>query len=147
MDRHLDYNILENNVLSWNLSGNHEILQELRQQYHSSRVKKRQFTGVGFYTDIVVPHIIPPLHHKYPVKKNFTIGLVGARPRSGNIAMEVGFVIFVKDGYLKMLEGYTYGDEPWPDDFLTYDIFYFSAKESDRMEDLNKEWKLGADTI
>lgn len=34
----------------------------------------------------------------------------------------IGFVAYVKGGYLKLLEAYTFGDEPMPTDVATYEL-------------------------
>jgi hypothetical protein len=41
-----------------------------------------------------------------------------------------GFLIFVRDGYLKFLEGYTY-DEPWPDKTDVSELKYFDVERRD----------------
>jgi hypothetical protein len=39
----------------------------------------------------------------------------------------------VKDGYLRMLEGYSY-DEPWPDSIHTFDLYYESGSQRNEEE-------------
>jgi hypothetical protein len=44
-----------------------------------------------------------------------------------------GFELLVKDGYLRMLEGYSY-DEPWPDSIHTFDLYYESGSQRNEEE-------------
>ena len=67
----------------------------------------RKFTGVGFLADL----------QQSPELKLFDDGVsmrwgkVGARLNAKKI--ETGFLVYVDDGYLTTIEGYTYGEE-WP---------------------------------
>jgi hypothetical protein len=97
---------LERAVMARFLKANTPVAAELRAQYAAATVVRRELTGVGFFIDYSVavdaPRIVPP---------NLEIG--DAATLTNGIG--VGFVLFVRDGAISMLEGYTY-DEPWPDD-------------------------------
>lgn len=80
-------------------------------QYANS-VKNRRFTGHGFYTNF--SDIDPSLWLETDV--NDTYGNVSARL---NDECDVGFVLFVRDGKITFLEGYTYGDD-WPETIDKY---------------------------
>jgi hypothetical protein len=41
-----------------------------------------------------------------------------------------GFLLYVQDGVLHMLEGYTY-DEPWPQEPLSFELSYASGGQRD----------------
>ncbi len=78
----------------------------------ATRVRSRSrhivLTGVGFFVNFDVDADAPRTE---PIK-NFTGGNVA-------IALEgvehgAGCVLFVRDGVITMLEGYTYGAEAWP---------------------------------
>ena len=64
---------------------------------------------------------IPSLLQRVNLRQTFTLGDVHGA--ADNVKHGLGFVLFVVDGVLSMLEGYTY-DEPWPDEprglILTY---------------------------
>jgi hypothetical protein len=70
-------------------------------------VVDREFTGVGFLTEL----------QRSPELKLFEDGVsmrwgkVGARLNATKI--ETGYLVYVDDGYVTSIEGYTYGDE-WP---------------------------------
>ena len=99
---------LEQAVLGALLEGEDAILTALRSQLALAQVCERRFTGVGFFTYFA----LPPHVERAPVPEKFApFGDVIAdleRTRHG-----AGFVLFLKNGRLHMLEGYTY-DEPWP---------------------------------
>lgn len=83
-----------------------DTLELLRSQYASADVLKREFTGVGFFTNFVVNDKSLVLSGK----ENFELGYLG---EINDVQYGVGFVLFVREGFISMLEGYTYG-ESWP---------------------------------
>jgi hypothetical protein len=114
---------LERDVLDWILRGDEPSVGVLRQQLTAASVSGREFTGVGFYVDFVVPDDAPRLDEPVGTKPDFAFGNVGAIFEDANV--EVGFVLFIRGGRMHMLEGYTYGAEPWPKPEGTYRLFYF----------------------
>jgi hypothetical protein len=89
------------------IEGTHPALAALREQYHSSRIREVELTGTGFYIDFDVPLDAPLADPPNFAGGNATIILNGA-------SCEAGCVLFIRDGRLATLEGYTY-DEPWPE--------------------------------
>ena len=89
------------------LAGDHPTCAILREQYARASIRHVELTGVGFFVDYEVPA---------DVARTLPASFAG-----GNVSIEVegvthgaGFVLFVRDGVLSMLEGYTY-DDPWPE--------------------------------
>jgi len=88
----------------------------IRKQLAHASITKREFTGVGFFTEFSLPT-------GAPVRRDLTddtIGDVGAM--FPGLQHGAGFVLFIRSGVVSMLEGYTY-DEPWPtstDEFRVY---------------------------
>jgi hypothetical protein len=83
----------------------------------SIRVTGREFTGLGFLTDLD-PSTAPRVAGR---GMNTHWGKVGARLNGGHF--DSSYVVFVEDGVVTMIEGYTYNDE-WPksvDDFEVYE--------------------------
>jgi hypothetical protein len=102
-------NELEVQVLRKLLEGDHESLVALRRQLEGCRVRKREYSGTGFFAELDAPEDA----QRAPV--------TSARVRFGDVVADVegvehgvGFVLFIDDGTMTMLEGYTF-DEPWPE--------------------------------
>ena len=108
-------NELEQAVLDKLLAGDHPVLATLRQQMSQARLVKRENTGVGFYYDFEVDSSAPT------VANDFHIGDVHAEIEG--LAHGAGFVLFIRNGRISMLEGYTY-DEPWPDQIRGFSLKY-----------------------
>ena len=108
------------------LAGDHPVLATLRDQ--ASRVASvvREFTGVGFWTDIELAEDAP----RTPIA-NFELTDVYAEAAS--LERGVGFILFVRDGFAVQLEGVTYG-EPWPKDLGEITLHYIA--DDDRGETL-----------
>ena len=99
--------LFERAVLETFLEGDHPDLQILREQARALTVTKREMTGVGFYTNFAVPIGLETLKNQ----RSLQIGGVSAQ--IAGLKNGAGFVLFVNDGLLDFLEGFTY-DEIWP---------------------------------
>ncbi len=86
----------------------------LREQYVCSIVRDVEFTGVGFFLNYEVPVELP-----CAIPRNFTIG--GFNADLDGVSHGVGFELFVRDGKIAFLEGFTY-DEGWPDHITRYEL-------------------------
>ena len=99
---------LEKSVLDKLLDKPGETFDTLRRQVSLAKVSKRQFSGVGFFTEFALPG-------EAQVSRNvddMTLGDVGAEVPG--LEHGAGFVLFIRKGTISMLEGYTY-DEKWPE--------------------------------
>jgi hypothetical protein len=103
-------------ILRTLLAGDREILSTLREQIVSSRVVNREFTGVGFFVHIAVGREAPRARYK----TSLTINDVGGKV-SG---VDVGFVLFIKDGSIDCLECHTWGDGEVPVEWQLEEIHY-----------------------
>jgi hypothetical protein len=90
------------------IEGTHPAMAALREQYRRSHIKEVELTGAGFYMDFEVPLDAPRA-----VPANFAGG--HAKIILKGVDCEAGCVLFVRDGRLSTLEGYTY-DKPWPEE-------------------------------
>ena len=104
------------------LRGEDEIRFVLRQQMQQLQVSSREFTGAGFFSNFVVD----PAARRITGRPTLTLGNVEGT--ATNVSHGLGFVLFVKDGALSMLEGYTY-DEPWPDELPGLKLSYSTQQE------------------
>lgn len=107
---------LERSVLDKALSGGESILAVLREQARGVRVAAREFTGVGFFTTLVVEAEAPIAE-----RSNFELADVSAEIEG--LEHGAGFVLFVRKGRIETLEGFTF-DEPWPDTVGKYRLSF-----------------------
>jgi hypothetical protein len=110
-------NALEQAVLDKLLSGDHPVLAALRIQAEKARLVGREYTGVGFFCDFEVPMDVPIL------KGDFHLGDVTGELQG--LANGAGFVLFIRNGRLDALEGFSY-DEPWPKEISTFSLSYMA---------------------
>lgn len=97
---------IERAVLEKLLAGDAPRLVALQRQLAVCTVAAREWTGVGFYTALHVPAAVARV-----AGRDVTFGdVVGDIP---GVVHGVGFLLYIKNGVLDTLEGYTY-DEPWP---------------------------------
>jgi hypothetical protein len=93
------------------LSPDHPVLNALRRQFERCHVASREITGVGFYTYLAVPGDV----ERAPVKPGSGRLFLGDVTASvDGLERGAGFELFVEDGVLDFLEGFSY-DEPWTD--------------------------------
>src|SRR5712692_181798 len=119
---------LERAVLEKLLAGDNPVLAALRRQLEVAGVGERDFTGVGFMTTLTVPEEAP----RAPVQSHVI--------RMGDVSAEIdglkhsaGFLLYIQDGALDALEGYTY-DEPWPDTIRRFTLKYTQEGPRDLSE-------------
>ena len=112
-------NQLEQDVLQMLLTGNDDTLAAIRNQLNLAKRKPRELSGVGFFTYCDVPQEAPRL----PSNPSFAFGDVIAEV--DGLQHGAGFVVFIDNGVLRMLEGYTY-DEAWPQIVASYRLSYMN---------------------
>jgi len=79
-------------------------------------VTAREFTGVGFLTELERSENLRIFNEDV----TFRWGKVGARLNAS--ATESGYVVYVDDGYITGVEGYTYG-ETWPSSVEEFELY------------------------
>ena len=103
------YDKLIKRVMNLLLNGEHEILRILKCQYEHSEIIDIEETGVGLYVDFKVSHEAIPLNDT--VKQDFVFGDVNGIVDGINGA--VGFILFISNGYIATLEGYSNVPGSW----------------------------------
>lgn len=103
----MELNSLERMVMEMLLTGDEPALQILADQFRTATVSSREMTGVGFYTTFMVAPQEPRLNGA----KSLQLSDVSADIEG--LEHGAGFVLFVKDGMINFLEGYSF-DESWP---------------------------------
>jgi hypothetical protein len=91
-------------------------LQGLRAQLATATVRTRELTGVGFFTYLDVPRDAVD-----PVEGSGDLGDVFAGV--DGLKHGAGFAVFVRDGYLEELEGFSF-EEPWPEKIGGFRLTY-----------------------
>ena len=125
------FNSLERAVLELLLAGEDPVLLVLRTQLSMCSLGRRELTGGGFFSSLIVAPKCP----RTP-KLNFQFGDVVAKV--DGLKHGAGFLLFIRDGLLGMLEGYAY-DETWPENIAWFRVGY--DKEPRDLCDLRKEWE------
>jgi hypothetical protein len=138
--KELIFTTLERQIFDWLLAGEYPVLYILRQQLSSSTIKSRQYTGVGFNLYLDVSQKNRDLLKLPNVKPTFCIGDVDVEIMVGNHQQKVGFLLWVKNGYMYSLESYTYGDEKWPEMISEFKIRYLFNQRN--LNDLKRSWEL-----
>ena len=107
------FNKFEREVMKAIIAENPEISELLEKQYRSAKVVSREFTGVGFF----IGFDVTDKNSRLPEYPNNALGRVQAKFKE--LEYGVGFVLFIREGFIVTLEGFTY-DEPWPENIEGY---------------------------
>src|SRR5260370_30403092 len=102
----MQLNEVEQMTLQMLLAGDDDMLALLRAQSEAEIIMSRKMTGHGFFTDFAIPESV-----ERTTLRNFNIDDVYGNLSDGT---EAGFLLFVRNGALSCLEGFTYGDDEWP---------------------------------
>lgn len=107
-----------NTVMKKLLEGNDEIFKYLQKQYEYTSIDKIEETGVGFYIT-------------YKLSKKYNFPLLDKTFRIGDLNCDIstlnygaGFLLYVENGVMSLLEIYTYGEETWPIELKNYNFYY-----------------------
>ena len=125
---------LTEQVMELMLSGDDGVLEQLRNQYHYADLGRIQNTGKGYFAFYSMSPNAKKL--KTPVldfELNDVVGKVGSNPNA------VGFVLFIRDGYINNLEAFTYISDTWPlSDTLV--IPGFAEGDKRNLEEVRLKW-------
>ncbi|MFV0503300.1 MAG: hypothetical protein ACK5LT_04955 [Lachnospirales bacterium] len=131
----MDNKLIIQKVMNLLLSGNSAVLKQLMKQYKNSKITDIKETGKGVFVDFKILDTSLKLNLK-GVKKDFAFGDV-----YGEISTEYGdveFILFVKDGYITMLEGFTYFSDGWSRVTNKTVFRYFNGDRD--INELDKKW-------
>lgn len=110
-------NEMEKQVLEMLLSGVDDRLAVLRRQLEGVGVSSRELSGTGFFTHLSVASSIPRLDGS----SRLVLGDVYAEV--AGLESPSGFLLFVTDGSIDMLECFTF-DDRWPDEARIRRAYY-----------------------
>jgi hypothetical protein len=116
-----DLTPLEKAVIYKLLSRDEEGFEILRRQLDASSVSKREFTGHGFYTTISLPSGI-----ECPRRIN-SLKLYDVMAEIPELQYGAGFLLYIEQGSLQMLEGYCFGEQ-WPSEITTFKLRHASFR-------------------
>lgn len=122
-------------VMSLLLSGDSNVLQQLEKQYENSKIVDIKETGKGIFVNFEVLDSSLRINLG-GVKKDFVFGDV-----YGKINDEYGnveFILFVRGGYITMLEGFTYFPDGWSKVTKTIALEYFNDDRN--INELESSW-------
>ena len=114
---------LELAVLRMLLDGRHPVLSALRAQLNGLSVIRRERTGSGFFTTLS-----PDVNANPARISTDKLRFGDVQATIEGLARGAGFLLFVDNGLLKVLEGYSY-EEPWPE---RVELFQLRYQQPDR---------------
>lgn len=133
----LEFSRFETDTISMLLNGDDKVISILRKQFKIAQVGLREYSGVGYFLYFKLAEGSPQL--SFPdVIPSFCFGDVGATLILRDLEMNVGFLLWVKNGFIDFLETYTYGNDSWPESFQDYSLYYFGDKRT--ISTIRKEW-------
>jgi hypothetical protein len=91
------------------LSGQQPVHAVLLEQFNQATIREIELTGVGFFVEFDTPTDVPLTTPSDITGGHAEIVLEG-------VPNGAGCILWVCEGRLSTLEGFTYGDEGWPDD-------------------------------
>ncbi|MFT6452013.1 MAG: hypothetical protein ACJA06_001501 [Halocynthiibacter sp.] len=100
----MEFNELEREALKALCSYWKDKYPALTKQVEAVRCVQRENTGGGFFTELHVDqNVIPRLTGSSPINGHYV--------RVAGMKYDIGLILFFKDGYLNLLEGYSVGGE------------------------------------
>lgn len=90
------------------LAGDHPMSVLLREQYVRAAIREVELTGVGFFIEFEVPGDVARTDPANVTGGNVHIEVEGLKHG-------IGCLLFVRDGVIATLVGYTFGDDEWPE--------------------------------
>lgn len=106
---------LEDAVLRMLLAGKHPTLAQLRRQFDAATVTSREQTGAGFFTHFSVPASLRVQRDE--------LCLEDVRGAIVGLENGAGFILFITNGVIDVLEGYSYGED-WPSEVASFTLSY-----------------------
>ncbi|MDI6618807.1 MAG: hypothetical protein QME45_09065 [Clostridiales bacterium] len=123
----------EKKLMEMLLAGDEKTLNLLREQYTVAKVVSIERSDVGFFI-----HFSLKGRDDLSINnKSFQIGDVDGN--INGITGAVGFILYVKNGFISMLEGYTNAVDKWPKSDHEIVLTYDSGNERD-LERLKRKW-------
>lgn len=107
------------------LYGEDNKLEILREQYKESEIESIDFTGHGFFAYFKINDKCRKLERDTEI--NDVIGFLNEEK------IVVGFILFIREGKIQMLEGFSY-DDNWPEIIYKYEFKYYWNEKMERKD-------------
>lgn len=107
--RDMEHIELVNQVIKMMLVGDDEVLMLLKKQFESAKIISEEVEEAGFYINYYVDKF-EIMSEQF--NNTFQIGDVDGEVNG--VEGAIGFILYVKNGFLIMLEGYTNVIDKWP---------------------------------
>jgi len=116
----------EDSVMKALLREDEKISKKLIKQYESIVVTDRYFSGDGFITEFEVRNFDNRLNasdllHRFEIS-NERIVLRNVHAEVNALEYGARFLLFIDDGLINFLEGFTAGSEKWPNKISNYTV-------------------------
>lgn len=108
--------LMEDEVIKKIINNASEYNDVLLQQYSNILKYSREFDECGFYTNFEINK-----GNCTMISKNLTLNSIYGKLNDND--MEVGFLLFVRNGYISMLECYKIHSEEFPNEITKYNLY------------------------
>lgn len=108
---------LEIEIVKWFI----QHFPQYKPQLTKAQISRRVYSGVGFFVNYEVPKEIPLVRYENMFKERLVLN--GPYIESNQLPNGAGSILFIKGGYIEMLEVYTNVDE------LPIDLQRFTLKD------------------
>ena len=113
-------------VMELLLDGKSEVLETLKHQYENSKIVEVEETGKGIFVRFEITRDSRPVNSKN--KKDFNFGDVNGIV--DGIVGAIGFILYVRNGYISTLEGYANVPGSWSNVNEDTQLIYMSEKRN-----------------
>jgi hypothetical protein len=111
----MNLNKLEKMIIIQFLTRKDVSIQDENAFFSDLSIENREFTGVGFITELNQSEKL-----KIDVNgESYKWGDLGAKL---NFSVDTGYLIYVENGYISAIEGYTYAED-WPENIEQIEIY------------------------
>ncbi len=94
--------------------------------FEDIKVTDRRNSGVGFFVDLELTEKLKCENEG----KSYSGGEIGAVINS---AIDTGYLIYVEEGYIRTIEGYTF-EEEWPDNITDIEPYLIDFNTGDKVK-------------
>ena len=113
---------LETRVMDIILKGDDPVRKILRAQWKNCEIRDREYSGTGFFLDFDVSDDFPKLKENKNLEISTDENGLDIVVNIHGVEHGIGFVLFVRDGMIHWLEGFTFAGENLPDTISDFQL-------------------------